>query len=50
MEDRKRRLASLEAAIAGGLDDIKAGRVHDADTVFDELEALYSAAPEPGGM
>ena len=50
MEDRELRLASLKAAIEGGLDDIKAGRVHDGDTVFDELEALYSAAPKPGGM
>ena len=48
MEDLERRLASVDAAIARGLDDIKAGRVHDADTVFDELEALYGTAPEPG--
>jgi antitoxin ParD1/3/4 len=46
MEDRERRLAALDASIERGLADIKAGRVHDADEVFDELEAELAALPE----
>jgi antitoxin ParD1/3/4 len=42
MEARERRLASLDASIARGVADIEAGRVFDADTVFDELEARYT--------
>ena len=42
MEERERRLASLDASIARGLADIEAGRVREADTVFDELEARYA--------
>ena len=42
MEERERRLASLDASIARGLADIAAGRVHDADAVFEELEARYA--------
>jgi antitoxin ParD1/3/4 len=41
MEERERRSASLDASIARGLADIAAGRVHDADAMFDELEARY---------
>ncbi len=43
METRERRLAVLDAKLARGLADIEAGRVHDADEVFDELEAELSA-------
>ena len=43
MEERERRLAAVDAAIERGTADIKAGRVHDADTVLDELEARYTA-------
>jgi antitoxin ParD1/3/4 len=42
MEERERRSASLDASIARGLADIAAGRVHDADAVFEELEARYA--------
>jgi antitoxin ParD1/3/4 len=42
MEDRERRLAALDASIERGLADIKAGRVHDAEDVFDELEARFT--------
>jgi antitoxin ParD1/3/4 len=42
MEDRERRLAAVDAAIERGLADIEAGRVHDADAVFNELEARYT--------
>lgn len=41
MEDRERRLASLDAAIGQGLADIKDGRVHSAEDVFGELKARY---------
>ena len=39
MEVRERRLAAMDASIQRGLADIDAGRVYDADQVFDELEA-----------
>jgi antitoxin ParD1/3/4 len=42
MEQRERRLAAVDAALERGLADIEAGRVHDADAVFDELEARYA--------
>jgi antitoxin ParD1/3/4 len=41
-EERELRLAAIDAAIECGVADIKAGRVRDADTVFDELEARYT--------
>jgi antitoxin ParD1/3/4 len=41
MEERERRLAAVDAALERGLADIEAGRVHDADDVFDELEERY---------
>ncbi len=50
MEDRESRLALIDSAITRGLDDIKAGRLHDADTVFDELKLLYSTAAETDEM
>ena len=42
MEERERRLAALDAPITRGLADAKAGRVQEAKTVFDQLEAKYS--------
>ena len=42
MEERESRLAALDAAIGRGIADIKAGRTHDADAVFQELEAHYT--------
>jgi antitoxin ParD1/3/4 len=47
MEDRERHLAALDAAIAQGLDDIAAGRLHEADAVFDELDAELAALADP---
>ena len=44
MEDRERRLAALDAAIARGVSDAKAGRGRDAEAVFDDLEAEILAA------
>jgi antitoxin ParD1/3/4 len=49
MEERDRRLASLDASIARGLADIEARRVHDAETVFDALEARYAKLAEERG-
>lgn len=45
MEERERRLAARDASIERGVADIKAGRVHDAEDVFDELEAELKALP-----
>jgi antitoxin ParD1/3/4 len=42
MEERQRRLAAVDGALERGTADVKAGRVHDAGTVFDELEARYT--------
>jgi antitoxin ParD1/3/4 len=51
MEDRERRLAAVDAAIERGLADVDAGRVHDADAVFDALEDRYTRmARERGEM
>jgi antitoxin ParD1/3/4 len=49
MEDRERRLAALDAVIERGVADIGAGRVTDADTVFDRLEAKYTRLAEERG-
>jgi antitoxin ParD1/3/4 len=43
LEERERKLSSLDAAIARGLEDIEAGRVHDGETVLDEAEQRYLA-------
>ena len=49
MEDRERKLASLDASIAKGLADIEAGRVHDGEEIFDELEASLAGLSEAPG-
>lgn len=43
VQEREARLAALHAALAEGLADAEAGRVVDADGVFDRLEAKYQA-------
>jgi antitoxin ParD1/3/4 len=43
MEARERKLAALDAAIDESVADAEAGRVIDADEVFDALEARYIA-------
>lgn len=45
MEERERRLASLDAAIELGMADSEAGRVYDAEDVFAALEAEIKALP-----
>jgi antitoxin ParD1/3/4 len=42
VEERERYNAYVEQAIAEGLADIDAGRVYDADTVFEELRARFA--------
>jgi antitoxin ParD1/3/4 len=42
LEEKERRLALLDAAIERGLKDVDAGRLRDAEEVFDELEARYT--------
>ncbi len=46
MEERERRLAALDAAIARGLEDVDAGRIYPAEDVFDALEAKYAGMAE----
>ncbi len=47
MEARERRFALLDTALARGLADIDAGRVHDADSVFNDLDAALAALAKP---
>ena len=41
VQEREAKLAALDAALARGLADAKAGRLRPADEVFDRLEAKY---------
>ena len=41
LEEREKRLAALDAAIAQGRANVKAGRTKPAEEVFDRLEAKY---------
>ncbi|HTV68340.1 MAG TPA: type II toxin-antitoxin system ParD family antitoxin [Rhizobiaceae bacterium] len=43
VQEREAKLAQLDAAIAKGLADVEAGRVTDADEVFDRLEKKYAS-------
>ncbi|MDC7681966.1 type II toxin-antitoxin system ParD family antitoxin [Asticcacaulis sp. BYS171W] len=42
IEEREKRLAALDAAIARGIADADAGRVHDAEDVRARLLAKYT--------
>ena len=46
VQEREARRRELDAMLAAGQADIDAGRVRDAEDVFDELLARY--ADEPG--
>lgn len=46
--DKERWLAALDAAVERGMEDIAAGRVVDANDVFDRLEAKYRAMDQEG--
>jgi antitoxin ParD1/3/4 len=41
VQERESKLAALDAAIARGLADVKAGRVQPAEDVFRRLEEKY---------
>lgn len=41
IQDRETKLAAMHASIERGLADADAGRVIDAEVVFDRLEAKY---------
>jgi antitoxin ParD1/3/4 len=49
VEEREKKLAALDAALARGLADADAGRVRDADDVFAELYARYGKKAESRG-
>ena len=46
VEEREKRLAALDAALAQGIADADAGRTEPAEEVFDRLEAKYKAMAE----
>jgi antitoxin ParD1/3/4 len=46
VEEREKRLAALDVALAKGISDADAGRVKPADEVLDRLEAKYKAMAE----
>ena len=46
VEEREKRLAALDAALAKGIWDADAGRVKPGDEVLDRLEAKYKAMAE----
>ena len=43
VQEREAALAKLDAALARGIADVKAGRTRPAEDVFAELKAKYSA-------
>ncbi|MDX8502363.1 type II toxin-antitoxin system ParD family antitoxin [Mesorhizobium sp. VK4C] len=46
VEEREKRLAALDAALAKGMADVAEGQVRPAEEVFDRLEAKYKAMAE----
>lgn len=46
IEERERRLSSLDDVLARSREDVKAGRVTPAEDVFDRLEAELNALPD----
>ncbi|MDX8468665.1 type II toxin-antitoxin system ParD family antitoxin [Mesorhizobium sp. VK23B] len=46
VEEREKRLAALDAALARGVTDVDEGRVKPAEEVFDRLEAKFKAMAE----
>ncbi len=41
VQEREKRLAALDEALARGLADVEAGRMRPAEEVFDRLEAKF---------
>lgn len=50
VEEREKRLATLDAAIARGLDDVAAGRVQPIEKVEARLTAKYRKMAEERGL
>jgi len=50
VEEREKRLAALDAALARGLADVEAGRVRPAKEVFDEFKERYRRMAEEQGL
>jgi antitoxin ParD1/3/4 len=48
LEYREIGANAFENAIEEGLADAEAGRIHEADAVFDDLVAELAATPDPG--
>ena len=46
MKQRERRAAALDAAIARGMADVRAGRLHELDEMADALDAELAALPD----
>lgn len=46
VQERERQLAAIDELLQAGLDDIAAGRVRDAETVFSELRQRYGGKPD----
>ena len=49
VEEREKRLAALDAALALGLADVEAGRVRPAEDVMDELLKKYQRMADERG-
>jgi antitoxin ParD1/3/4 len=49
VEEREKRLETLDALLARGLEDAEAGRVKPAPEVFDRLTAKYKALAQAKG-
>ncbi len=49
VEEREKRLAALDAALARGIADDESGRVKPADQVFERLAAKYDAMAKARG-
>ena len=50
LREREAAFAALDAAIAGGLGDLEAGRMRPADEVFDRLIAKYELKAKATGL
>ena len=50
VQERERRLASLDASVKRGIADPDAGRTKPASAVFDRLEAKYLEAGKAPGL
>lgn len=49
VEEREKRLALMDAALARGVADADSGRVHDAEAVFADLKRRYAGLVDKSG-